>query len=161
MDSNALAILALLVMLLGAVGMFVPGVPGMPLVWLAALAYALLDGFHHLGILQFILITLLALVGAAAGILTTQAGVRAGGGSRASGIIGSCIVVLGLIFFTVPVAIAAALLGVFGSEWRRKRSPTSAAKSSAGWLGGYLFSTLVELFFAVLIIMIFLWSVAT
>ena len=153
-----LAALALLVMLIGLIGTFVPGVPGVPLVWLAAAAFALLDRFHQLGLFSFLSITLLGIVGTTAGIWGSQLLARATGGSGRSAAAGTCLAALGLIFFTVPIALLLALAGVFGIEFKRRRDAKLATLSSAGWLVGWLLTAVIEFVIALVMIVIFVTS---
>ena len=68
-------------MLLGLAGAFLPLVPGVPLVWLGAVGYGVLDGFRHLSIPAFLVLTALGAIGTTAELWATQIGARAGGAS--------------------------------------------------------------------------------
>ncbi len=146
-------------MIVGLIGTLLPGIPGVPLVWLAAGVYGILDGFHHLSLLTFLVLTILTLIGASAELLGTQLMARAGGASGWSAFAGSCLAALGLIFFTLPAALLIALAGVFGLEWRRGKNPARAAVGSAGWLVGWVVATAIEFVTALLIVLLFVQSV--
>ena len=159
MDTSVLFIAALLVMLIGLAGTVLPGIPGAPLVWAGLAGFAILDGFHHVSILAFVILTLIAAAGATAGFWSTQLAARAGGASGCSSLAGSCLVVLGLVFFTLPYALLLAILGVFGLEWRRKSDARRAALVSSVWLIGWVVSTVIEFVSALVLIVFFLISV--
>ena len=116
MDLASVFVIALVVMVIGLLGTIVPGIPGVPLIWLAVAGYVVFDRFQHLGVIAFVILSVLAVIGTGVEIWTTQAAVRATGGSGWSAFAGTCLAVIGLIFFTVPVAILIALAGVFGIE---------------------------------------------
>ncbi len=148
-------------MLVGLVGTIVPGIPGVPLVWVALTGFAILDRFQHLELINFLFLTGLAAIGTGAEVWGTQLFVRAGGGSGWSAFAGTCLTAIGLVFFTLPVALILALAGVFGIEWRRRRDVKGAALSSAGWMIGWVLSLAVEFSIAGVIILLFIQSVTT
>jgi uncharacterized protein YqgC (DUF456 family) len=153
MDTAALFLIAVLVMLIGLLGTVVPGVPGIPLVWVGALGFAMGDRFQHLPLNVFLVLTLLAMVGTSAGLWATNLFARAGGASGCSALLGTCLAALGLIFFTLPIALLLALAGVFGIEWRRRGEAKRAAIGSAGWLLGWGLATLLEFFIALAMVL--------
>ncbi len=155
MDSTAAFLLSLVLMVIGLVGTVVPGIPGVPLVWLGLVLFAILDQLHHLPLLTFILLTLIAALGTAADIWGTQLWTRKTGASGWSAMLGSCLLVIGLFFLTLPVALLLAVAGVFSLEWRRRSNAKMAAISSSAWLAGWLFSTVVEFCAALVIILLF------
>ncbi len=156
MDPTLLFWSALIVMLIGLFGSLAPGIPGVPLVWLALAVYGALDGFHHLTLLRFAVLTVLCIISASAEFWGSQLLARAGGASGWSAFAGTCLAVLGLIFLTLPMALLLALAGVFGLEWRRRADAKRAALSSAGWLIGWLVSTVVEFGTALAVILLFI-----
>ncbi len=161
MDLASLILLAVLIMLLGLLGTLIPGVPGVPLIWLVLVGFVLFDKFQHLSFLSFLFLTLLAGIGTSAELWGTQLFVRATGGSGWTATIGSCLAVIGLVFFTLPIALLIALAGVFGIEWRRRRDAVRAGLSSAGWLIGWALSLVVEVTTAIAIILLFVFWVAS
>lgn len=150
---------ALGVMLLGLAGAFLPLVPGVPLVWLAATGYGILDGFHNLTFPAFLVLTLLGAVGTGAEMWATQIGARAGGASGWSAAAGSCVGALAMLFFGMPIALLAALAGVFGIELWRRSDVETAARGSGGWLLGWALSALAQFSVSLFMILFFLWVV--
>jgi uncharacterized protein len=160
-DLATLTVLVLVVMLIGLVLALVPGLPGVALIWLALLAFVLLDRFEHLSLLRFAFLTLLSIVGSTAELWGTNLLVHATGGSRWTAMLGSCLAFIGLVFFTLPIALLLALAAVFGVEWRRRRDALGAGLSSAGWLAGWGLAFIVEIAAAIAIILLFAQGVAT
>ena len=160
MEVDWWAVLALIVMLVGVAGIFLPVVPGVALIWLAAVGYAVADGFTHLGPLALAALTLLGLLGVTAELWMSGLGGKVGGASWWSIAAGSLLGLLGLIFFSVPGAVIGAVLGVLGMEaWRREGDWREAVKASGGWLAGWLLSVVVQLLIGLAMIALFLWRV--
>jgi uncharacterized protein YqgC (DUF456 family) len=154
-------------MLLGLAGTVLPIIPGVPLIWLGVTGYGLLDGFHHLSIPAFLVLTLLGAMGTTAEMWATQIGARAGGASGWSAAVGSCLGGLAMLFFSVPMALLTALAGVFGVEVLRKSRSSgwrqsdvkAAAQGSGGWLAGWALSAVVQFSISLFMILFFLWIV--
>lgn len=88
-------------MLFGLLGTLLPIVPGLPIVWGAALVYGLTAGFGGGGTVAFVVITVLAVLGIAGGIVLPHKRMASGGASRSTvwaGVVGG---IAG--FFIVPV----------------------------------------------------------
>jgi uncharacterized protein YqgC (DUF456 family) len=72
-------IVALVLMFIGLVGVILPLVPGIVLVYLAALLYAVHEGFAKIGPITLAVLTVLAVVGVTADIWVSSLGAKAGG----------------------------------------------------------------------------------
>lgn len=149
---------ALGLMLLGLAGAFLPFIPGVPLVWFAATLYGILDGFEHLSLPWFLVLTALGALGTTAEVWASQAGTRAGGGSSWSAMAGSCLGGLAALFFSLPLALLAAVAAVFGLELRRRRDVRLAARGSGGWLAGWALSAVAQFSISLLMVLFFLWA---
>ncbi len=161
MPYESVVIVVVVVMLVGLVGTLLPGIPGIPLIWLALAGFIVVDRFQHLSFLRFLLFTVIAIIGSGAEMWSTQALTRVSGGSGWSAMAGTCLTVIGLIVFTLPTALLLALAGVFGLEWRRRKHAGRAAVSSVGWLIGWALSVVLEFSTAVVLILLFVQTVAT
>jgi uncharacterized protein YqgC (DUF456 family) len=159
MESLCLFGCALGVMLLGLAGAFLPLVPGVPLVWVGVAGYGILDGFQHLSVPAFVVLTLLGLAGSIAEVWATQIGAQAGGASGWSALAGTCLGALVLLFFSLPVALLAALGSVFGIEWLRRGDVETAARGSGGWLAGWALSAVAQFAVSLFMILLFVWNV--
>jgi uncharacterized protein YqgC (DUF456 family) len=144
-----------LAMLVGLFGLIVPIFPGILIMWLAALGYGLVSGFSTLGIVLFVLITLLAIVGGLADNVLMGAGARKGGASWLS--IGAALVagILGTILFPPVGGIIAAPLAVLLIEYNRYRDWDKAWRAIKGLAVGWGLSFIVK--FGIGFLMMALW----
>ena len=157
---------ALGVMLLGLAGTFLPAIPGIPLVWLGVAGYGILDRFSHLSLPAFLGLTLVAAIGTTAELWGTQIGARVGGASGWSAAAGSCVGIVALFFLSLPLALLAAVVGVFGIEFLRSSRSSDgprdtvgqAAKGGGGWLAGWALSFVVQFSVSLFMIILFLWA---
>ncbi|MFC2023846.1 DUF456 domain-containing protein [Chloroflexota bacterium] len=152
-------VLALIVMLVGVIGTVVPVIPGTVLIFLAALVYAVLDGFQTVGWPSLIVLGLLTVVATTADIWASGVGARLGGASGWSVVAGLVGGLLGFLLFTLPGAILGAIAGVLGSEIVRVRDWKLALKAGSGWLVGWILSTVVQLGAGLTMVAIFVYQV--
>ncbi len=157
---------ALAVMLIGVIGVILPGVPGVGLIWLAALVYAVAEGFATIDPITFGLLTVLAVVGITADIWVSQVGGKLGGASwkalLASLGLGTAGFLLGLLLggvWSIPGGIVGALAGLILVQVRHSEDWKEAARAGAGWAVGCLLSGLVQLFISLAMIILFVWQV--
>jgi hypothetical protein len=132
--------LAFAIMLVGLVGTFLPALPSIELIWLAALAYGLLNhwafGWSNWNIVLFILITVILIIGE---FVIWWLGNMTAKQTGASWTAIALSLVLGIIgMFVIPVigAIIGAMLGVFIVEFYRRRNWREALKATTGVLWG-------------------------
>jgi uncharacterized protein YqgC (DUF456 family) len=152
-------IVALVLMFIGLLGVILPLVPGIVLVYLAALLYAIIEGFAKIGPITLAVLTVLAVVGVTADLWVSSLGAKVGGASVWALLGGLILGLVGLIFFSLPGAILGSVLGVIMVELGRVGDWRKVLKSGGGWLIGWLLSTVVQLSLALIMIAIFLWQV--
>jgi uncharacterized protein len=124
-------------MLVGLIGLVVPIFPGILIIWLAALGYGIAAGFETLGIVIFIIISLLALLGSLADNLFMGAGARKGGASWISIFLALGAGILGTILFPPIGGLILAPVAVLLLEYYRLRDWTLARQAVFGMAKGW------------------------
>jgi uncharacterized protein YqgC (DUF456 family) len=150
--------LTLLIMLVGLVGTVLPVIPGTVLIFLAALIYALIEGFHVVGWPTLVVLGLLTVVATTADIWASSIGAKAGGASGWSVVVGLVGGVVGFFLFTLPGAIIGAILGVLVTEIARVGDWKQALKAGGGWAVGWALSTVLQLGIGLTMVAIFVWQ---
>jgi uncharacterized protein YqgC (DUF456 family) len=144
-----------IVMLVGLFGLIVPIFPGTVVIWLAALGYGVVTGFHTLGIVLFVIITVLMLVGTLVDNLFMGAGARRGGASWTTIIVALLAGVLGTLLFPPIGGLIAAPLAILLLEYTRTRDMQQAWQALRGLATGFGLSFVVR--FAIGVLMMILW----
>ena len=152
-------VLALLVMLVGLIGTVLPIIPGTILIFVAALLYALVEGFQTIGWPTLVVLGLLTAVATTADIWASSVGAKIGGGSGWSVVVGLVFGLAGFILFSLPGAIIGAVLGVLLTEILRVGDWRHALKAGSGWMVGWVLATLVQLCIGLAMVAIFVWQV--
>lgn len=142
-------------MLVGLFGLVIPVFPGVVVMWLAALGYGIVTGFSTLGIVIFVILTLLMLAGVTVDNVLMGVGARKGGASWLS--IGVALVagVLGTIFFPPIGGIIAAPLSVLLIEYLRVGDIDKAWQALRGLATGWGLSFIAR--FGIGIVIMGLW----
>ena len=149
----------LIVMLVGLIGTVLPVIPGTIVIFVAALAFALLEGLHTVGWPTLVVLGLLTIVATTADIWATSVGAKIGGASGWSVLVGLAGGVVGFFLFTLPGAIIGAVAGVLLVEIARLRDWRQALKAGSGWMVGWLLATVVQLGIGLIMVAIFIWQV--
>jgi len=144
-------------MLVGLFGSLIPFFPGLVIIWLAALIYGIVVGFKTLGIVLFIFITVLMLVGGVVDNIMMGIGARLGKAAWWSIIIALIAGVVGTLVFPPFGGLIAAPLAVYLAELIRQRNWRNALGSFGGLTAGWSLSLLVR--FGIGVVMILLWAV--
>jgi uncharacterized protein YqgC (DUF456 family) len=152
-------VLALLVMFVGLIGTVVPVIPGTVLIFLAALVYALLEGFLTIGWPTLLVLALLTVVATTADIWVSSIGAKLGGASGWSVLVGLLGGLVGFVLFTLPGAIIGAVLGVLLVELIRLGDLRRALKAGSGWAIGWALATVLQLGIALVMVAIFVWQI--
>lgn len=151
--------LTLLVMLVGLIGIVVPVLPGTVLIFLAALIYAVVEGFRTVGWPTLLVLGLLMIAATSADLWAGIAGAKiggAGGWSVLAGLVGGLV---GFVVLNLPGAILGAVLGVLLSEMLRLGDWKKALKAGGGWAVGWVLSVILQLSLGLAMVAIFIWQV--
>jgi uncharacterized protein YqgC (DUF456 family) len=156
--NTSILFLTQLIMLVGLFGLLVPIFPGLLIIWLAALGYGVVTGFGTLGIILFIIITLLVIGGSIADNFMMGAGARKGGASWLAISVAVVAGVIGTIIWPPLGGLIAAPLGVFLLEFARYREFKKAWRAFLGLATGWGLSFFVRFGIGVVIILVWwLW----
>jgi uncharacterized protein YqgC (DUF456 family) len=151
--------LTLLAMLVGVIGIVLPIIPGTVLIFVAALVYALVEGFQAVGWPTLLVLGLLAFVATSADIWASSIGAKIGGASGWSVVVGLVAGLAGFIAFSLPGAILGAVLGVLLTEIIRVGDWKQALKAGSGWVLGWVLSTVFQLVIGLIMVAVFVWQV--
>lgn len=134
---KTLLVLVQVVMLVGWIGEIVPGFPGLLLIWLAALGYGLVTAFNTVGIIAFLLISLLMLAGMALDNILVGIGARQGGATWLAIIVAVVAFIVGTVFFPPFGGIIAAPASVLLVEFLHAKDLRKAWLAVRGMAAGY------------------------
>jgi uncharacterized protein YqgC (DUF456 family) len=157
---DAIFVTALLIMIVGLAGCIVPAIPGLPIIWLGALFYAWQTDFQVVGWPTLALLFALMAVGTTSGIWMSALGAQRGGASIWSSALGLLLGAVGLMVLNLPGMILGSVLGVMLGEWLRHRDWRRMLNASRGYLVSWALSAVVEGAIGVLMIVLFIASVA-
>lgn len=145
------------VMMTGLVGLLFYIIPGLTIIWLAILAYGIVNGFTVWSGILFGVITLLMLGGNLADNLMMGDQARKTGASWLSIIVALVLGVAGTFILPPFGGILFAAVGIFVVEWIRRKDFKEGLKSTGGMLKGCGLSVVVRFFIG--IVMIGLWVI--
>ncbi len=142
-------------MLVGLFGLILPIFPGILVMWLAALGYGVFTGFQTLGIVLFVLITLLMISGEVVDNVLMGVGARRGGAAWSTIILAMIAGIVGT--FAVPPlgGIIAAPLAVLLLEYGRYRNWGRAFQALKGLALGWGLSFVAR--FGIGVVIMLLW----
>lgn len=154
-------------MLIGLLGIVVPILPGTLLIWLAALAYAIIDDFQAVDWVTFAIISVIALVTGTADLWLSLLGAKTGGASWRAMLLGLVGGVIGffLLGAVLPVignlfgGVIGYALGVLLGQYQKYNDWNVAIKASVGGVVGWGVASVVQLIGGILILLIFIWQV--
>jgi len=148
--------LTVFVMLVGLFGLIVPLFPGIVVIWLAALGYGVVTGFTTLGIVLFILITLLMILGTTIDNILAWVGGRQGGASWVSLLVGTIAGIAGTLLWPPLGGLIATPLVLLLVEYLKARDIRKAFKALGGMATGWGLSYIARL--AIGVVMILFWG---
>lgn len=143
----------------GLLGTLLPLFPGTPLIFLAALVYDVGHQWRAFGLLWLGVLLVLMLMAIGADWVLGSLGARRGGASLLALVVGFLAGLVGLIFFSLPGMLIGAIGGVVLVEWGRRRHTGQAVRAGAGWLVGWLVSTVVELAIGIMMVAVVIWRI--
>jgi uncharacterized protein YqgC (DUF456 family) len=152
---TAMLIIVQTFILVGLFGLIVPLFPGILVIWLAALAYGILSGFSNIGILIFIVITLLMIAGEVMDNVMMGIGARKGGASWVSIALALIAGVAGTFLLPPVGGLIAAPLSMLAVEAYRRRDWNQGWQSLKGMATGWGLSFILR--FGVGLVMMLLW----
>jgi uncharacterized protein YqgC (DUF456 family) len=152
---TSLFVLTQAVILVGLFGLIVPVFPGVVIIWLATLGYGAVKGFSTLGIVLFVIITLLMVGGTLVDNVLMGAGARKQGASWSTIIVALVAGVLGTLFFPPIGGLIAAPLAVLALEYLRSKDINQAWNALKGLAAGWGMSFVAR--FAIGLVMMGLW----
>lgn len=161
---NAIQTLGVLLIAVGFVGVFLPVLPGPIVIWVGALLWAIGDQFQRVGWVVLIVMAALMVTGWGSNLLLTGYLTRRSSASWQT-VLGAIVggIVGGVLLSGIPVvgsiagAVVGGVLGVLAVELLRRRRLAPALRSSRDYLIGCVFGQMVELFFALMMIALFVW----
>jgi uncharacterized protein YqgC (DUF456 family) len=154
-------------MFVGLFGIILPIIPGIILIYLSALAYAVLEGFNAVGWLSFTVITLIALVAVTADLWMPILGAKQGGASKRAMLFGLVGGILGFVILTPMFPLVGSIFGgIIGyaigtllGQYHKYQDWEIASRASIGSIAGWGVSMVVQMIGGILIVSIFIWQV--
>lgn len=154
-------------MLIGLFGIMLPILPGVMLIWLAALGYAVVEGFTAVDWWTFAVITLITLVTVTSDFWLPLLGSKRGGASKRAMLFGLVGGILGFVVLTPMFPIAGSLFGgILGyavgtllGQYHKYRDWDAALKASVGGVAGWGVSMVIQMVGGLMIVLIFIWQV--
>ena len=155
-----LELLTFLALLTGLLGLAIPVFPGLTVMWLATLAYAVIQGISGnmtwVGWLLFALITLLMVGGNILDNVIIAKHMRDRDVPWSSILLSFAAGIIVSLFLTPLAGIIASPLGLFLAEWRRIKDKQAALANTRSWMTGWGWSVLARV--GIGVVMIFLWG---
>lgn len=151
--------LTLFFILVGLVGLIVPIFPGIVVIWLATMVYGIVVGFSTVGIIIFVVLTVLMIAGTMADNFLMAAGSRTGGASWWTIAAGLLAGTIGTIVFPPFGGLIAAPLVILLIEFLRVREINQAWRATGGLVVGWGMSFFVRLGIGILMLLLWLlWA---
>ncbi len=162
---NATQALGIALMAIGFVGVFVPVLPGPLVMWGGALVWAAGDQFQRLSWPVLIVMGLLVVAAWGCNLALTahftrrsSASWKTVAGAIVGGVAGGALLTFGVpVVGSVIGAVVGGVLGVLAVELLRQRRLRPAMASGGHYLVGCVVGQMVELLFALAMLLLFIW----
>lgn len=132
-------------MLLSWIGTIIPIFPGPTVMWVLALVYGIVQGFGTIGIIMFVIITLLTVASWLTDNVFSIKGAREGGASWSSVAIASIAGLISSLFLTPIVGVLVTLLTLYLIEFSKRHDSDQAMQATKQMLLGWGWATVVRL----------------
>lgn len=143
----------------GFAGIVLPVVPGAPLLWAGVVVYAWATQFTQVSMTTVILTGVVTLVAMLVDFLSGVLGAKAYGASwyGVCGAVGGGLV--GMVVLNVFGLMIGTVVGAFVGEYLRWRTLAPAVRASVGTIVGLIVNSIAQLFFAMMIVAMFIVAV--
>jgi uncharacterized protein YqgC (DUF456 family) len=163
---NATQALGVVLIAIGIVGVFIPVLPGPLMIWIGALVWASSDGFQRVGWPVLIVMGLIVAAAWGSNLAMTayftrrnSASWKTVAGAIVGGIAGGALLTFGVpVVGSVIGAVVGGVSGVLVVELLRQRRLRPALRSGGQYLVGCVFGQMVELMFALAMLLLFIWQ---
>jgi len=154
-----LQLIAYLGLILGVIGTVAPVLPGPVLIWLSTLLWAWADGFQTIGWPTLLILAVLAILAEISDVVLAGMGAKQGGAAWSSMMVAGIAAIIGFFIFNFIGAIVGAFLGLLAWEARRHDWQWEKGwRASSRFIIGYLLALIVKMFFAAIMVIIFIWQ---
>jgi hypothetical protein len=154
---NLLHFAMLVAMLIGLFGLVIPFFPGITVIWVFTLLHGLIFGFGRLGLVLFVAISLLTILGWVADNFLMGATARKSGARWTSIAVALLAAFVASLLLTPLGGIVAALLAIFLMEYAYRKDAQEALETMKQMFYGFGWAFVAR--FAIGIVMIVLWAI--
>ncbi len=132
-------------MILSWIGTIIPIFPGPTVMWVLALVYGIVQGFGTIGIIMFVIITLLTVASWLTDNVYSIKGAREGGASWSSVAGASIAGLISSLFMTPIIGVLVTLLTLYLIEFSKRHDSDQAMRATKQMLLGWGWATVVRL----------------
>ncbi len=132
-------------MILSWIGTIIPIFPGPTVMWVLALVYGIVQGFGTIGIIMFVIITLLTVASWLTDNVFSIKGAREGGASWSSVAGASIAGLISSLFMTPIIGVLVTLLTLYLIEFSKRHDSDQAMRATKQMLLGWGWATVVRL----------------
>ncbi len=132
-------------MILSWIGTIIPIFPGPTVMWVLALVYGIVQGFGTIGIIMFVIITLLTVASWLTDNVFSIKGAREGGASWSSVAVASIAGLISSLFMTPIIGVLVTLLVLYLIEFSKRHDSDQAMRATKQMLLGWGWATVVRL----------------
>jgi uncharacterized protein len=157
LSESILNIVIFLSMLVGLAGLVIPIFPGLVVIWIGGLAYGIITGFEFPAWLIFSILTVIMITGSLLDNVIMGKQAHKQGASWVSIIMAILFGIVGTFIIPIIGGFLGALLGIFITEWIRRKNWREAINASSGLAVGCGWAIILR--FGLGVVMIALWGV--